>query len=253
MRQLALITGGTSGIGFGIAKCIAKDFDLALSYASNDEKAKIAAMEIRSQFPDHKIEVYKLPLCGYETAKELHGKVTENFGTHVSVLINAAGKVRDGLFMSLDFAEHQNMIMEHLSVTMALSHLVIKDMYKKKFGRIINFSSITAKRAKRGQVNYTAVKAGIEGFTKGLALETAHRGITVNAIAPGLIETPMTAEILAKLAEDKKAIKSKIPAGYVGQPEDIGLTAEFLCSEKARYITGQVYTIDGGRSLGELS
>ncbi|MEZ4741435.1 MAG: SDR family oxidoreductase [Bdellovibrionota bacterium] len=252
MRKTALITGGTSGIGFGIAQSLAPDFDLALTYASNDNKAEIAKEKLLSKFSELKLKTYKLPLYGYEDAQELHRVVTSDF-EQIDALINAAGRVRDGLFMSTDFSEHNKMITEHLTTTMALTHLVIMSMYKKKFGRIINFSSITAKRMKIGQVNYTAVKSGIEGFTKALALETAHRGITINAIAPGLIETPMTQEIVDKLKENKKAVKSMIPAGYIGQPDDIGETVKFLCSDKARYITGQVIAIDGGRSLGEIS
>jgi 3-oxoacyl-[acyl-carrier protein] reductase len=252
MKKLALITGGTSGIGLGVANALASEYDLALSYAGNTEKAAIAYNQLCSHFHDTAIETFALPLEDYASCTNLHARVTERFGRPVSILINCAGRVRDGLFMSAAFAEHQAMIMEHLTVTMALSHLVIKDMYKQKFGRIINFSSITAQRAKRGQVNYTAVKAGVEGFTKGLALEVAHRGVTVNAIAPGLINTPMTAELLSKLGDDTKSVKSKIPAGYIGEPSDIAEAVRFLCSEKARYITGQTLTVDGGRSLGEI-
>jgi 3-oxoacyl-[acyl-carrier protein] reductase len=252
MKKLALITGGTSGIGFGIANVLAREFDLALSYAGNTEKAAVAANQLSSANHDTKIQTFALPLEDYSSCTSLHSRVTEHFGRPISVLINCAGRVRDGLFMSTAFEDHHAMIMEHLTVTMALSHLVIKEMYKQKFGRIINFSSITAKRVKRGQVNYTAVKAGVEGFTKGLALEVAHRGVTVNAIAPGLINTPMTAELLSKLGDDTKAVKSKIPAGYIGEPSDIAEAVKFLCSEHARYITGQTLTIDGGRSLGEV-
>ncbi len=252
MKNLALITGGTSGLGLGIAKMLAQDYDLALSYAGNTEKAAVAANELSAHFPKSRIETFALPLSDYGTCTRLQGAVTERFGRPISILVNCAGKVRDGLFMSMPFEDHQAMIMEHLAVTMALSHLVIKDMYKQKFGRIINFSSITAHRAKRGQVNYTAVKSGVEGFTRGLALEVAHRGVTVNAIAPGLIETPMTADLLDKLGDDAKAIKAKIPVGYIGQPTDIAATVQFLCSEQGRYITGQTITIDGGRSLGEI-
>jgi 3-oxoacyl-[acyl-carrier protein] reductase len=252
MKKLALITGGTSGIGLGAAKILAHQFDLALSYAGNTEKAAVASNMLSAHHPESHIETFALALHDYDSCTALHNRVVERFGKPVSVLINCAGKVRDGLFMSTEFAAHHAMIMEHLTVSMALSHLVIKEMYKQKFGRIINFSSITASRAKRGQVNYTAVKAGIEGFTKALALEVAHRGITVNAIAPGLINTPMTAGLLQQFGDDAKAIKGKIPAGYIGEPDDVAQAINFLCSEHARYITGQTITIDGGRSLGEI-
>jgi 3-oxoacyl-[acyl-carrier protein] reductase len=124
-------------------------------------------------------------------------------------------------------------------------------MYKEKFGRIINLSSISASYAKRGQANYAAAKAGIEGFTRTLALEVAHRGVTVNAIAPGLIETKMTRELVAKIEAGGGSIRDGVPARRMGSPDEIGALAQFLCSSDASYITGTVITIDGGRSLGD--
>ena len=135
---------------------------------------------------------------------------------------------------------------------MAMCQLALKSMYGKRYGRIVNLSSISAIYAKRSQVSYAAAKAGIIGFTKALALEVAHRGITVNTVAPGLIRTPMTSGIINYLEKaSPREISRHIPAGYIGEPEDVGSLIAFLCSDAARYITGSVITVDGGRSLGD--
>jgi 3-oxoacyl-[acyl-carrier protein] reductase len=144
------------------------------------------------------------------------------------------------------------MIQEHLVVPMALTQLAVKAMYREKWGRVINVSSVSAKYFKKGQVNYAAAKSGLEGFSRCLALEVAHRGVTVNVLAPGLIETPMTAEMIRSL-ENEKLLKKKIPAGRVGRPEDVGSLVQYLCSDSASYMTGTVLTLDGGRSLGDAS
>ena len=248
-RKLALITGGTSGIGLGVAEALAANYDLALSFATNSERAEEAVRSLRSKFPESRIEGYGVPLAKEKDCLDLLGKVSVDFPTDVSVLVNSAGRLRDGLFMSQDVNEHVALMEEHLLVPMILCHRVLKGMYRNQFGRIINLSSISARRFKMGQVNYSSAKSGIEGFTKSMAREVAHRGITINAIAPGLIRTPMTEGMVSKLEEDRKALRSKIPAGFVGETKDIGSMAAFLCAPEARYITGQVIDVCGGRSL----
>jgi NAD(P)-dependent dehydrogenase (short-subunit alcohol dehydrogenase family) len=252
MRKLALITGGTSGLGFGIAKALLADHDLALSYARDDEKAKSALNELRSMAPgEAKVRTFMKPLANEKDCVDLLAQVRAEMGDEPEVLVNSAGRLRDGLFLSVEFSEHVAMLMEHLVVPMALSRLCLKKMYRGKRGRIVNLSSITARRVKRGQVNYTAAKAGIEGFTRALALEVAHRGVTVNAIAPGLIATPMTQNLITEREASAGGLRSIIPAGFVGHPDDIGEVVAFLCSDKGRYITGQTLDVDGGRALGE--
>jgi 3-oxoacyl-[acyl-carrier protein] reductase len=251
MRPLALITGGTSGIGLGIAKALIADHDLALAYASNREKAQVALSELRAMNRDARVVAIEVPLGSEGDCQKLLQDVSKELsGAEPDVLVNSAGRVRDGLFMQTDFSEHAAMLNEHLLVPMALSRLCLKKMYRVKRGRIVNLSSITARRVKRGQVNYTAVKAGIEGFTRALALEVAHRGVTVNAIAPGLIETPMTQGLIAEI-EQRGGLRAMIPAGFAGRPEDIGCLVAYLCSEQGRYVTGQTIDVDGGRGLGE--
>ncbi len=251
-KKLALITGGTSGLGFACADKIAQEYDLALVYASNDDKAINAKKQIQVKNPECHVELYRKELKGYLLAKELYGEVCDQFAKAPSILINSAGKIRDGLFLNMDFSVQDQMIQEHLTTTLALTHLCLKEMYKDKFGRVINFSSVSAKYFKKGQVGYATVKSGIEGFTKCLAMEVAHRGITVNALAPGLIETPMTQDMVNNLREHK-LLREKIPVGRAGTPEEIGDLVHYLCSERASYITGTVITIDGGRSLGDNS
>jgi 3-oxoacyl-[acyl-carrier protein] reductase len=252
MKALALITGGTSGLGFACALELACDYNLALAYANNDTKAQAALKEITEKFPDCQIELFKQVLNGFESSQKLYDQVQEKFDTCPSILVNCAGRIQDGLFLSTDFSVQEEMINEHLTSTMALSQLCAKGMYREKFGRIVNFSSVSAKYYKKGQVTYAAVKSAIEGFTKCFAIEVAHRGVTVNALAPGLIETPMTAQIIANLRENK-LLKKKIPAARAGKPEEVGKLVSYLCSKDAGYITGTVITIDGGRSLGDIS
>lgn len=251
MTRLALITGGTSGIGFGIAEALAGSFDLALAYASQKDRAESAARRIREEHPGRRVEIFQACLATADDCRSLVSDVERTLGTGPDILINSAGKVRDGVYMSTEFSLHQDMLMEHLLVPMALSHLCVNKMYKQKFGRIVNLSSITARRAKRGQVSYTSVKAGIEGFTRGLALEVAHRGVTVNAIAPGLIKTPMTEALIEKIEADL-GLRQVIPAGYAGEPRDVAGAVAFLCGDGGRYITGQTIDVDGGRGLGEI-
>jgi 3-oxoacyl-[acyl-carrier protein] reductase len=250
-RSFALITGGTSGLGFGIAKRLLPACDVALAYAFDEAKARTAVEQLCDAMPEARIEAFRKPLSTEADCRALYASVCDAFGRRPNILVNAAGRLKDDLFLQADFNEHIQVVHEHLIATMALSQLAVKAMYKEKFGRIINLSSISASYAKRGQTNYAAAKAGIEGFTRTLALEVAHRGVTVNAIAPGLIDTPMTRELVARIEAGGGNIRDRVPAGRMGSPDEIGALAQFLCSDDASYITGTVITIDGGRSLGD--
>lgn len=250
-RPFALVTGGTSGIGKGIAQALADNYDLALVYSQNQERAEACLHELQQMFPKTKISLFQKTLTDYNSAQELHAAVKQEFSQGAAVLVNAAGRLRDGLFIGSSFQDHQDHLQEHTLIPMALCHLFAKDMYNSRFGRIINLSSISAHYSKRGQANYAAAKAAIEGFTRTFALEVAHRGITVNAIAPGLIETPMTEDFVKSLEQTGVNLKKRIPVGRLGTIAEVGALARFICSEHAAYITGTVITIDGGRSLGD--
>lgn len=253
MRKLALITGGTSGLGLACARALAPSLDLALVYHSDHENAAAAVAELKGNAgPQARISAYAHDLGELRRLDELLSRVTDEFSSSPSHLIAAAGKLRDGLFLSESAETHIAMLNEHLLSPMVLAHSCLSAMYREKYGRIIFFSSITARRSKKGQANYQAAKAGVEGLAQAMALEVAHRGVTVNCIAPGLIETPMTKALLASWEADGINVRKKIPMGRVGRPADIGQAVAFLCSEEASYITGQTLTIDGGRSLGEV-
>jgi 3-oxoacyl-[acyl-carrier protein] reductase len=252
-KRLALLTGGCSGIGLAAARLLVADHDLALAYASNHERAANAVRELTSLDGAATVRAFPGRLRSYEDAAALVDHVREAFGRCPEVLVNSVGGTRDALFIGSSFDSHQELIQEHLIVTMALAHLVARAMCTGRFGRIVTLSSISAHYAKRGQASYAAAKAGLEGFARTLALELAHRGITVNVVAPGLIETPLTHEFIAGLAATPRGIAGRIPAGIVGTPDDVAGVIRFLCSEQARYITGTVITVDGGRSLGDTA
>lgn len=264
-RRLALITGGTSGIGYGIARRLAPTHDLALAYAADEAKAGAAVASLRAENPGARIDAFRGRLETRSDCESLHAGIVRAIGAQPAVFVNSLGRISDGLFLQSDFGAVEALIGEHLVVAIALTQLVVKSMYQARWGRIIHLSSISAAFAKRGQAAYASAKAGIEGFTRTLALEVAHRGVTVNAIAPGLIETPMTRDFIQRIAgADAYAgaavgqggaggtgLRGRIPVGRAGRPDEVGALAAFLCSDDAAYITGTVMTIDGGRSLGD--
>jgi 3-oxoacyl-[acyl-carrier protein] reductase len=252
-RRLALVTGGCSGIGLAVARLLAADHDLALAYASNADRAAAVVRELESANHASTVRVFGGRLRTYDDARALLENVTQAYDAAPGVLVNCVGRIHDELFIGSRFDVHEALIQEHLIVSMALAHLVARSMYKARFGRIVNLSSIAARYAKRGQTSYAAAKAGLEGFSRTLAIELAHRGVTVNIVAPGLIETPMTRDFIAGLTGRAGGIAARIPAGTVGAPEDVAGLIKFLCSEQARYITGAVLTVDGGRSLGDVA
>jgi 3-oxoacyl-[acyl-carrier protein] reductase len=251
-RKLALITGGTSGIGFGAAQNLASRYNLALGYATNEAKAFEAKKNLSDRFPNSRIEIFPQLLSSPKDAELLYESVSTTFNQPPSVLVSSAGRLSDGLLLQSDFEQFRRIVDEHLVVTMALTQLALKPMYRTKFGRVVLLSSISSFYAKRGQANYAAAKAGLEGFARTIALEVAHRNITVNAIAPGLIETPMTKDLVARI-EQNGDLKKRIPAGRLGRADEVGALIAFLCSDQASYITGTVIPIDGGRSLGDPS
>lgn len=240
-RPLALVTGGTSGIGLGAARALAAEHDLALGYRENHERAAAAITELERD--GARVRAFPRHLAGYEDARALTEEVAAAFGAAPRVLVHSAGRIADRLFLDGPFAPHLELVHEHLVAGMALCHLLLGNMYRERFGRIVLVSSIGARWVKRGQASYAAAKAGLEGFTRALALEVAHRGVTVNAVAPGLIETPMTEQV--------RELRRRIPAGRIGRPEDVGALVRFLCSAEAGYLTGAVIPVDGGRSLGD--
>lgn len=236
MQRIALVTGGTRGIGAAIAKELSRnDYTVIAAYHRNKAGA--------DKF-NHKtgIKTYSWDVSDYDDSSQAIEKITQEIGP-IDTLINNAGITRDGIFYKTSFQQWQDVINTNLGSCFIMSRCVINSMLEKGFGRIINISSVNAQKGQIGQVNYCAAKAGILGLTKALAQETARKGITVNAIAPGYTDTEMTRAVPASILD--KIIET-IPLGHLCAPEDIARAVTFLASENAGYITGATLSINGG-------
>ena len=243
-KRAAVVTGGSRGIGRAICLALAdKGMDVAVNYAGNEAAAQktVAACKARGV---NAIAV-KGDVSDGAAAAALMDIAKEAFG-RIDVLVCNAGITRDGLIMRLSEADFDAVVDTNLKGTFLCMKAVSKIMMKQRYGRIITLSSVVGLRGNAGQTNYAASKAGIVGLTKSMAKELASRGITANAVAPGFIETDMTAALTD--AQKKEAAKD-IPAGRLGQPEDVAEAVAFLADEKAAYITGQVLCVDGGMAV----
>lgn len=231
-----LITGGTRGIGSAIAQAFkSAGYNVAVSYASNDA----AAQEFERNTG---IKAFKWNVSNFNECQEGIRKAEEYLGGNVEVLVNNAGITRDGMMHKMPQDNWNDVIANNLSSVFNMSRNVIDKMRENKFGRIISMSSVNA-NGMMGQTNYSAAKAGIEGFTKALALESARSGITVNAVAPGYINT----EMVAAVPQDALAnIIAKVPAGRLGEASEIANTILFLAQDNSAFITGAVVPVNGG-------
>jgi 3-oxoacyl-[acyl-carrier protein] reductase len=245
--KVAIVTGSGRGIGKAIAMKLAENgATLVINDVGDSAPAEQTAAEIKNlnrqamaimADVSSSADVAKM----VETAIAAYGKV--------DILVNNAGITRDQLTMKMTDEEWDKVLAIDLKSVFLCTRAVLRPMLKQRSGRIISMSSVVGIIGNAGQANYAAAKAGIIGFTKTIAKEVASRGITVNAVAPGFIDTPMT-QVLPE--ERKQALMNNIPLGYLGTPRDIAETVAFLASEEARYITGQVIGVDGGISLGKL-
>ncbi|MEY3196797.1 MAG: hypothetical protein RLZZ59_163 [Pseudomonadota bacterium] len=240
MKHLALVTGGTRGIGAAISKALkAEGHDVVANYFSNDDIAK--------EFEQaHEIPTIKWNVAEFEECETNVKKIEEKYGTNISILVNNAGITRDGMLHRMTPQNWYDVMHVNLDSCFNMCRVIINQMREKQYGRIINISSINAQSGQIGQVNYSAAKSGIIGFTKALARESAAKNITVNAIAPGYIETDMTS-VIPKEIMDK--IVSLIPVSRLGRPEDVARAAAFLASEEANYITGETISVNGGHNM----
>ncbi len=243
MSKTAIVTGGSRGIGRAVCIRLAKDgYNIVFNYNSNEEQANITLEEIEKQ--GVQARAFRLNIKESENCAELVKQTADTFGT-VDVLVNNAGITRDGLLMRMKDEDFADVIDTNLSGAFYMLRAVSKYMMKQRHGSIINMSSIVGVNGNAGQVNYAASKAGIIGMTKSAARELAARNIRVNAVAPGMIETDMTAVLPENVREQMLA---QIPLKEIGKPEDIANTVAFFASEDSRYITGQVLLVDGGMS-----
>lgn len=237
MSKVAIVTGGTRGIGAAISKGL-KDagYTVAATYAGNTEAANKFSEETG-------ISVYKWDVSNPKACEDGISKVTEDLGP-VEVLVNNAGITRDGWFHKMDYDQWSAVLKTNLDSMFTMSRPVLDGMRERGSGRIINISSINGQKGQIGQTNYSAAKAGVIGFTKALAQETARKGITVNCICPGYIDTDMVAAVPEKVLE---SIIGQIPVGRLGKAEEIAGMVCYLASAAAGFVTGSVMTINGAQ------
>lgn len=239
MSRVAVVTGGTRGIG-GATSIALKEagYTVAAVYGSDDKKAE----EFNKQTG---IAVYKWDVSDFDACQEGIAKVAADLGP-VEVLVNNAGITRDGTMHRMTFEQWQDVINTNIGSCFNMSRAVIESMRERKFGRIVNVGSINGQAGQYGQVNYAAAKSGIHGFTKALAQEGAAQGITVNAIAPGYIDTEMVAAVPENILEK---IVERIPVGRLGRAEEIARAILFLVGDDAGFITGSTLSVNGGQHM----
>ena len=241
-NKVAIITGASRGIGKGIAEKFAEQgCNIAFTFLSSVEKAKAFETELASKY-GVKVKGYQSDAADFKAADQLVTDVVAEFGT-VDVLVNNAGITRDTLLMRMSDDEWFDVINTNLSAVFRLSKGVLRGMMKARWGRIINISSVVGAMGNPGQSNYAATKAGVAGFAHSLAAEVGSRGITVNTVAPGFIDTDMT-KVLPE--EQKQILLSRIPLGRLGAPEEIAAVVAFLASDAGGYITGETIHVNGG-------
>ena len=238
MGRVALVTGGSRGIGASISKALKEaGFTVAANYAGNDEAAKAFTDETG-------IKTYKWSVADYDACAEGIKRIEDEVGP-IAVLVNNAGITRDAMFHKMTPQQWKEVVDTNLTGLFNMTHPVWSGMRDRKFGRIINISSINGQKGQAGQANYSAAKAGDLGFTKALAQEGARAGITVNAICPGYIATEMVKAIDEKVLNER--IIPQIPVGRLGEPEEIARTVVFLASDDAGFITGSTISANGGQ------
>ena len=239
MARVAIVTGGTRGIGEAISLALQKTgLTVAANYAGNDERAQAFAERTG-------IAIYKWDVADHEACMAGCARVAADLGD-VDIVVNNAGITRDGTILKMSYDDWKAVIDTNLGGCFNLAKAVFPGMRARKWGRIVNIGSINGQAGQYGQVNYAAAKSGIHGFTKALAQEGARAGVTVNAIAPGYIDTDMVAAVPAEVLEK---IVAKIPVGRLGQASEIARGVAFLCSEEGGFVTGSTLSINGGQHM----
>ena len=239
MARVAIVTGGTRGIGEAISLALQKTgLTVAATYAGNAERAEAFAARTG-------IAVYQWDVADYDACQTGCAKVAADLGD-VDIVVNNAGITRDGTILKMTYQDWKEVMDTNLGGCFNMAKAVFPGMRTRKWGRIVNIGSINGQAGQYGQVNYAAAKSGIHGFTKALAQEGARAGVTVNAIAPGYIDTDMVAAVPADVLEK---IVAKIPVGRLGQATEIARGVAFLCSEEGGFVTGSTLSINGGQHM----
>lgn len=239
MSKVAVVTGGTRGIGAAISKGLKEaGYTVAATFAGNVERAEAFKAETG-------IHVYQWDVADEKACAEGLAKVETELGP-VEILVNNAGITKDGMFHKMSFEQWRAVLATNLDSMFTMTKPVIEGMRSRGFGRIINISSINGQKGQMGQTNYSAAKAGVIGFTKALAQENAFKGVTVNCICPGYIDTDMVAAVPEDVL---KGIIKTIPVGRLGKAEEIAALCVFLSSDQAGFFTGAVHTINGGQYI----
>jgi acetoacetyl-CoA reductase len=237
MKKLALVTGGTRGIGGAISqKLMDAGYNVIAVYRAGTQSAE--AFQKRTEIPSYQWDVSNFEACEQGVAQVIkdHGPV--------DILVNNAGITRDGVLHKMDYTHWADVIQTNLTSCFNMCRQVIEPMRKRGFGRIINISSINGQKGQFGQTNYSAAKAGIIGLTKALAQESAAKGITVNAVAPGYIKTEMVQQMPGPILAE---ITDQIPMGRLGDPDEVARVVVFLASKEAGFMTGTTLTLNGGQ------
>ncbi|MCS7166704.1 MAG: 3-oxoacyl-[acyl-carrier-protein] reductase [Gemmatales bacterium] len=246
--KVAIVTGASRGIGRAIAEIFATEgAQVAVVYRGQREAAESVVQGILQRGGQAK--AYQVDVSDWAAVKNCVELVLADWG-QIDILVNNAGIIQDGLFLQMEPEAWYRVMQTNLNGTFHFTRAVVEPMFRRRQGRIINISSVAAERVNRGQTNYAASKGAINAFTRALAVELASRNITVNAIAPGFIETDMTQAVRNVAGEQ---LQKAIPMRRLGKPEDVAKVALFLASDDSGYITGQVITVDGGLSLGGIS
>ncbi len=239
MSRVALVTGGTRGIGAAISRALKQaGHRVVANYHGNEEAAQAFHRETG-------IPVYRFDVADFDSCREAIGRIEQEVGP-IDILVNNAGITRDTTFHRMTPEQWQAVIRTNLDSLFNVTRQVIEGMRARGWGRIVNISSINGQKGQFGQTNYSAAKAGVLGFTKALALENAKKGITVNAIAPGYIATDM---VMAVREDVRQQIIAQIPVGRLGTPEEVARCVVFLVSEEAGFITGSTLTVNGGQYM----
>jgi 3-oxoacyl-[acyl-carrier protein] reductase len=243
----ALVTGGSRGIGAATARALAEDgWSVAVNYSRDRDGAESIASSIEEA--GGTALTVGADVADAAAADEMHSEITERLGP-VLVLVNNAGITADNLSMRLTDEDWSRVLDVNLTSAFRLTRSVIGPMMRQRFGRVINVSSVSGLRANPGQANYSAAKAGLIGLTRTVAAEVARRGVTVNAVAPGLIETELTRDFTSSNGDGSGGgLLDLIPARRIGSPEEVAAVIRFLASDDAAYVTGAVLPVDGGMS-----